>query len=52
MNVTIDSDVYNIKLANFDKQNFINSEIMNRNIPSGPSTMNFSFRPVKANIPI
>ena len=46
MSVTIASDVYNIKLANFDKQNFINSEIMNRNIPSGPSTMNFPFRPV------
>ena len=46
MSVTIDNDVYNIKLANFDKQNFINSEISNRNYPSGGLSMNFSFRPV------
>ncbi len=39
-------DVYNIALKNYEKQNFINSEISNRNIPSGPSTMNFSCRPV------
>jgi hypothetical protein len=46
MSVTIDNDVYNIKLANFDKQNFINSEISSRNFPSSGLTMNFSFRPV------
>ena len=39
-------DVYNIAFNNFDKQNFINSEISNRYFPSSASTMNFSFRPV------
>jgi len=46
MSVTVDNDVYRIALNNFDKQNYTNSEIMNRNIPSGGITMNFSFRPV------
>jgi hypothetical protein len=46
MSVTIDSDVYNIKLQNFEKQNFMNNEIANRFVPSGGITMNFSFRPV------
>jgi hypothetical protein len=46
MSVTIDNDVYKIALNNFDKQNYINSEISNRNIPSGGLTMNFSCRPV------
>lgn len=46
MSVTIDSDVYNIKLQNFEKQNFMNNEIANRHVPSGGITMNFSFRPV------
>jgi hypothetical protein len=40
------NNYYNVVLHNFDKQNSINSEIMNRNIPSSGLTMNFSFRPV------
>ena len=40
------NNYYNVVLNNFDKQNYINSEIMNRNIPSSGLTMNFSFRPV------
>jgi hypothetical protein len=44
--MSVANNYYNVELHNFDKQNSINSEISDRNIPSGGITMNFSFRPV------
>ena len=44
--MSVKSNYYNVALNNFDKQNSINSEILNRNFPSSAITMNFSFRPV------
>ena len=44
--MSVTTNLYNVELNNFNKQNSINSEILNRNIPSSGLTMNFSFRPV------
>jgi len=40
------NNFYNIRFNNYDKNNAINTELFNRNFPSGNLTMNFPFRPV------
>ena len=44
--MSINNNLYNVSLHNFEKNYTINNAIADRNIPSTNLTMNFSFRPV------
>ena len=44
--MSINNNLYNVSLHNFEKNDTINNAIAYRNIPSTNLTMNFPFRPV------